>query len=124
MNLGVCGADADVVVARNFGRFIAGGSAGHSDHGRDLIEVLEAIVEGDTKHYKISEPEKLIRIAAEVGVATEGRELNDIAIDLVDELRNNGVEPWGWHYVFGEDPVRGRGCPPHRGPGVGAAIGG
>lgn len=85
MNLGVCGADADVVVARNFGRFIAGGSAGHSDHGRDLIEVLEAIVEGDTKHYKISEPEKLIRIAAEVGVATEGRELNDIAIDLVDE---------------------------------------
>ncbi|MFA9396002.1 MAG: anaerobic carbon-monoxide dehydrogenase catalytic subunit [Halodesulfovibrio sp.] len=85
MNLGVCGADADVVVARNFGRFIAGGSAGHSDHGRDLIEVLEAIVEGDTKHYKITEPEKLIRIAAEVGIATEGRELNDIAIDLVDE---------------------------------------
>lgn len=85
MNLGVCGADADVVVARNFGRFIAGGSAGHSDHGRDLIEVLEAIVEGGTKHYKISEPEKLIRIAAEVGVVTEGRELNDIAIDLVDE---------------------------------------
>lgn len=85
MNLGVCGADADVVVARNFGRFIAGGSAGHSDHGRDLIEVLEAIVDGDTEHYHISEPEKLTRIAAEVGVPTEGRELNDIASDLVDE---------------------------------------
>lgn len=85
MNLGVCGADADVVVARNFGRFIAGGSAGHSDHGRDLIEVLEAIVDGDTKHYTITEPEKLIRLAAEVGIATEGRELNDVANDLVDE---------------------------------------
>ncbi|WP_290922749.1 anaerobic carbon-monoxide dehydrogenase catalytic subunit [Halodesulfovibrio sp.] len=85
MNLGVCGADADVVVARNFGRFIAGGSAGHSDHGRDLIEVLEAIVDGDTEHYHISEPEKLTRIAAEVGVPTEGRELNDIASALVDE---------------------------------------
>ncbi len=31
--LGVCGADADVIVARNFGRFLAGGAAGHSDHG-------------------------------------------------------------------------------------------
>ena len=40
---GVCGADADVIVARNFGRFVAGGAAGHSDHGRDLIEVLDAI---------------------------------------------------------------------------------
>ncbi|WP_027361784.1 anaerobic carbon-monoxide dehydrogenase catalytic subunit [Halodesulfovibrio aestuarii] len=89
MNLGVCGADADVVVARNFGRFIAGGSAAHSDHGRDLIEVLEAIIEGDTKNYHISEPEKLTRIAAEVGIATEGRELKEIAADLVDECYNN-----------------------------------
>ena len=33
--LAACAAqDADVIVARNFGRFIAGGSAGHSDHGR------------------------------------------------------------------------------------------
>ena len=34
---GVCGADADVVVARNFGRFVTGGAEGHSDHVRDLI---------------------------------------------------------------------------------------
>jgi len=26
--------------------------------------------------------------------------------DLVDALQDNGIEPWGWHYVFGEDPVR------------------
>jgi carbon-monoxide dehydrogenase catalytic subunit len=81
---GVCGADADVIVARNFGRFVAGGAAGHSDHGRDLIEVLEAIVEGRTNDYKINDEEKLIRIAAEVGVETEGREVMDIAADLVD----------------------------------------
>lgn len=30
----------------------------------------------------------------------------DWCIDLVDALRDNGIEPWGWHYVFGEDPVR------------------
>ncbi len=51
MKRGVCGADADVIVARNFGRFVAGGSAGHSDHGRDLIEVREAIAEGKAKDY-------------------------------------------------------------------------
>ena len=26
--------------------------------------------------------------------------------DLVEALRDNGIEPWGWHYVFGEDPMR------------------
>ncbi len=81
---GVCGADGDVIVARNFGRFVAGGSAGHSDHGRDLIEVLEAIVDGSTKDYRITDEAKLMRIAAEVGIATEGRAVMDVAADLVD----------------------------------------
>jgi len=83
---GVCGADADVIVARNFGRFVAGGAAGHSDHGRDLIEVLEAIVEGETSDYTIKDPDKLLRIAAEIGIQTNGRELMDVARDLMDEL--------------------------------------
>jgi len=83
---GVCGADADVIVARNFGRFVAGGAAGHSDHGRDLIEVLEAIVEGRTSDYKITDEEKLVRIAAEIGIQTDARKVMDIAKDLVDEL--------------------------------------
>jgi hypothetical protein len=25
---------------------------------------------------------------------------------VVEALRDHGIEPWGWHYVFGEDPVR------------------
>jgi carbon-monoxide dehydrogenase catalytic subunit len=81
---GVCGADADVVVARNFGRFVAGGAAGHSDHGRDLIEVLEAIVEGETKDYRITDEPKLRAIAAEIGVATEGRTVMEVARDVMD----------------------------------------
>ncbi|MDH3393120.1 MAG: anaerobic carbon-monoxide dehydrogenase catalytic subunit, partial [Desulfobulbaceae bacterium] len=86
MPRGVCGADADVVVARNFGRFIAGGSAGHSDHGRDLIEVLEAIVEGTTDDYKIKDEPKLIRIAGEIGINTEGRTIMEVAGDVLDVL--------------------------------------
>lgn len=81
---GVCGADGDVIVARNFGRFVAGGSAGHSDHGRDLIEVLEAILEGETEDYKINDESKLVRIASEVGVDVEGRSVSDIGKDLVE----------------------------------------
>ena len=37
---GVCGADADIIVARNLGRTIAAGAAAHSDHGRDILEVF------------------------------------------------------------------------------------
>lgn len=86
MTRGVCGADADVIVARNFGRFIAGGAAGHSDHGRDLIEVLEAIVEGTTRDYRISDEGKLRRLARELGIAEEGRETMQVGRDLADLL--------------------------------------
>lgn len=85
MRYGVCGADADVIVARNFGRFIAGGAAGHSDHGRDLIETLEAVVEGHAPGYTIRDEAKLRRIAGELGVAdADTRPTLDVARDLVD----------------------------------------
>ena len=84
MKRGVCGADGDVIVARNFGRFVAGGSAGHSDHGRDLIEVLEAIVEGEAPDYNIADEEKLKRVSSELGIEVENREVIEVAADLVD----------------------------------------
>ncbi len=40
---GVCGADAEIIVARNLARMIASGAASHSDHGRDLLEVLHEL---------------------------------------------------------------------------------
>ncbi|UIJ38819.1 anaerobic carbon-monoxide dehydrogenase catalytic subunit [Desulfobaculum bizertense] len=86
MPRGVCGADADVVVARNFGRFVAGGAAAHSDHGRDLIEVLEAILEGDAEGYRIKDEKKLVRIAGEIGIKTQGRQLRDVAEELLERL--------------------------------------
>lgn len=85
LSRGVCGADADVIVARNFGRFVAGGAAGHSDHGRDVIEAVEAVVDGKTRHYQLKDTEKLLRVATELGIKTEGRDLKAVAADLVDE---------------------------------------
>ncbi len=81
--LGVCGADGDVIVARNFGRFVAGGAAAHSDHGRDCLEALHAVAEGETEDYEIKDEAKLLRIAAELGVTVEGRTVLDVAKDLV-----------------------------------------
>ena len=73
---GVCGADADVIVARNLGRTIAAGSSSHSDHGRDILEVFAATARGETTGYHITDEAKLRRLAAELGVATEGRDVD------------------------------------------------
>jgi carbon-monoxide dehydrogenase catalytic subunit len=83
---GVCGADADVIVARNLGRTIAAGSSSHSDHGRDILETFSSLTHGETTGYQIADEEKLRRLAAEVGVATEGRSAEDVGADLADVL--------------------------------------
>jgi carbon-monoxide dehydrogenase catalytic subunit len=86
---GVCGADADVIVARNLGRAIAAGASSHSDHGRDILEVFSAMAHGETSGYQVTDEAKLRRIAAEIGVATEGRSVTEVAVDLADELMAN-----------------------------------
>src|SRR4030066_918827 len=62
---GVCGADADIIVARNLARMIAAGASSHSDHGRDILETLHLVGEGKTDVYHISDPDKLRRLAFE-----------------------------------------------------------
>src|SRR5665213_2277895 len=83
---GVCGADADVIVARNLGRTIAGGSSSHSDHGRDILETFRSLAHGETTGYEIADEAKLRRLADEVGVATEGRSPEEVGSDLADVL--------------------------------------
>ena len=89
--VGVCGADADIVVARNLGRMIAAGAAAHSDHGRDLVEVLGQVAEGSAPGYSIKSPEKLRLVAAEFGLATEGKD--DLV--LAGELAHAMEEEYG-----------------------------
>ncbi len=83
---GVCGADADIIVARNLGRMIASGAASHSDHGRDLVEVLAKVAEGNAPGYVITDVEKLNRVAAEYGVAVEGKSPTEVAGALADAM--------------------------------------
>ena len=52
---GVCGADADTIVARNFLREVSGGTAAHSDHARHLVLLLKNVAEGHGGGYGIKD---------------------------------------------------------------------
>lgn len=82
--LGVCGADADTIVARNFLREVVGGCAAHSDHARHLVFRLKAIGEGKGGDYKITDSKALKRIAGKYEIATEGRTDQEIALELAE----------------------------------------
>lgn len=86
---GVCGADADIIVARNLCRMIAAGAASHSDHGRDLVEVLANVAKGQAQGYAIRDPEKLKKVAAEYGVETLGKDILVIAGELAFAMQED-----------------------------------
>jgi len=80
--LGVCGANADTIVARNFLRIVAAGVSAHSDHGRSVAEVFLEAAKGELKDYRIKDKVKLLKLALELGVETKNRPVNDIAADV------------------------------------------
>jgi carbon-monoxide dehydrogenase catalytic subunit len=83
---GVCGASADLIVARNLGRAIAAGSSSHSDHGRDILEVFLATAKGETTGYHITDEAKLRRLAKEWGIQVGDRPVKEVARDLAEAM--------------------------------------
>lgn len=88
---GVCGADADLIVARNLLDMIATGAASHSDHGRDIVETLYLVGTGKAKDYGIADPEKLNRLCAEYGIETGKK----TTVQLAAELGRAMLEEYG-----------------------------
>lgn len=80
--VGVCGATIATVAARNFVRMIAAGAAAHSDHGRGMAMTLIAAAEGEAPDYKIKDEKKLNAVAGLLDVPTEGRSVEEIALDV------------------------------------------
>lgn len=76
---GVCGATLPVVVARNFARMVAAGTAAHSDHARDLVNTLLAVARGEAKDFQIKDVRKLNRVAGYLGINIEGKNVNKVA---------------------------------------------
>ncbi|HUI44453.1 MAG TPA: anaerobic carbon-monoxide dehydrogenase catalytic subunit [Nitrospirota bacterium] len=85
-HFGVCGANADTIVARNIARMVAAGSASHSDHARDLIEVLHKIGKGTAAGYEIRDPEKLKRVAKAYGIENGHLSDKEIAVGLAEAM--------------------------------------
>ena len=79
---GICGCDVHGIVARNYLIFTAGGAATHSDHGREIMHTLHQTKEGG--NYQVKDPEKLIRIAKEWGVETEGKDIYALAHEMAE----------------------------------------
>ena len=79
---GICGCDVHGIVARNYLRFTVGGTAAHSDHGREIMHTLHQTKEGG--NYTVKDPEKLLRIAKEWGVETEGKDIYDLAHEMAE----------------------------------------
>jgi carbon-monoxide dehydrogenase catalytic subunit len=79
---GVCGATMDTIVARNFARMVAGGSAAHSDHGRAVAETLVKAAKGEAKDYEIKDRVKLLEVAADLDIEIGERPIEEIALEV------------------------------------------
>jgi carbon-monoxide dehydrogenase catalytic subunit len=79
---GICGADAHAIAGRNYLRTVAAGTSAHSDHAREILHVLwSTSAEGS---YRVRDEQKLINLAHEWGVATEGRDIYEVAHEVAE----------------------------------------
>ena len=90
---GICGCDVHGIVGRNYLRFTAGGASAHSDHGREICHTLYCT--SPDGNYKVKDPEKLIRIAKEWGVETEGKDIYDLAHEIAEMAMLEYGKPFG-----------------------------
>ena len=98
--LGVCGANADVIVARNFLRAATGGASSHAGHARELALLLLEVAEGKAPGYQVRDEAKLLSVAGSLGVATDGRTANAIAGDVarkaIEDFGRQDGKPMNW----------------------------
>jgi carbon-monoxide dehydrogenase catalytic subunit len=82
--VGICGATAETIAARNLARAVAAGAAAHSDHGRDLAFTLHAVATGEAQGYEVRDEAKLYAVAAKHGISTKGRTVKEITLDVAN----------------------------------------
>jgi carbon-monoxide dehydrogenase catalytic subunit len=60
----------------------AAGSAAHSDHGREIAHVLHRAARGSS--YQVRDEAKLLSLATEWDIETEGRDIYDVAHEVAE----------------------------------------
>ncbi len=83
--IGICGATADTVAARNFARMVAAGSAAHIDHAMDVALGFLATAKGETD-FEIKDLQALRTMANMFEIVFEGRDKNEVAIELGEKV--------------------------------------
>lgn len=101
-SMGICGAKADTIVARNLVRLACHGVAAYANHLKTAAKTLRATAEGKTP-YKIRDEGKLKWLASALGINTN-RPPNEIALDLsnvlISELERDSETPSKMVEVF------------------------
>jgi len=96
---GICGADADLIVARNLLRTILGGASSHTDHTYSAIQCLKLAAEGKAP-YSIKGTGKIKSVAAKLGIETEGKSDGDVALEIaltaLSDFGSYSEEPMKW----------------------------
>ena len=82
---GVCGADADVIVARNLLRALAAGAAAHGARGRESMLALKKAGEG-TLDLPIEGEQKIKAVSEIYGLQTQGKTIRELAVEVADIL--------------------------------------
>jgi carbon-monoxide dehydrogenase catalytic subunit len=81
---GVCGATAEIVVARNFAKMIASGAAAHSDHGREVAKTLLLAASNPESGYTIRDARKLTKVAQVFGIPVQDKPKERIALEVAE----------------------------------------
>jgi len=102
--VGICGATAEAIVARNLLKDVATGAAAHSDHGREIVKALALAAEGKSEAYKIRGTAKLHKLAEEFGIERDGRSDGEIAKELAELLLGEFGRQGGILYNVGRAP--------------------
>ena len=101
---GICGCDVHGIVGRNFLQNLQQpGAATHSDHGREICHTLYCAKDGG--NYQVKDPEKLIRIAKEWGVETEGKDIYDLAHEMAETGLMEYGKPFGYQRFLDRMPA-------------------
>jgi carbon-monoxide dehydrogenase catalytic subunit len=82
---GVCGATAEVIVARNFAKMIASGTAAHSDHGREVAMTLLQAASQPDSGYSIRDVRKLKSVAKIFGISVQDKRKEEIAREVAEQ---------------------------------------
>jgi len=100
-SVGICGASADTIVARNLVRMIASGTSAHSLHGKEVAKTLMHVARGETAIYSVKDAIKLRNIAHKLNIETDGNDLIPLAgvvaaNSLMDYSRMDDEEICNW----------------------------